>query len=176
MRLGCRRLGAIVREVARRRLGDLERRCKTLLLAFVLPSVACFEYTAVPVTSPPAVGHRVRMELTPDGFARLTGALGSDVPRSGRGIEGDLVQASADQFLVAVRVFSAGAGEVNQLEQRVAVPVLDVVNLQVKTLDRQRTAYVAVGVGAAIVALVAHYVRGTFGGTTTGSGPSGPPE
>ena len=176
MRLGYRRLGASVREVARRRRGELERGCKSLLLAFVLPLVACFEYTAVPVTSPPAVGHHVRMELTPDGFARLIEALGSDIPHSGRGIDGDLVQVKADQFLVGVRVFSTGAGEANQLEQRIAVPVRDVVSLQVKTLDRQRTAYVAVGVGAALVALVAHYVRGTFGGTTTGSGPPGPPE
>ena len=175
MRPGCRRLGAIVREMARRR-GELERRCKTLLLAFVLPSAACFEYAAMPVTSPLAIGHHVRMELTPDGFARLIEALGNDVPHSGRGIDGDLVQANADQFLVAVRVFSAGAGEANQLEQRIAVPVRDVVSLQVKTLDRQRTAYVAVGVGVALVALVARYVRGTFGGTTTGSGPPGPPE
>ena len=176
MRHGCRRLGAIVREVARRRRGELERRCKALLLAFVLPSVACFEYTAVPVTAPPAVGHHVRIDLTPTGFDHLAETLGRDFPHSGRRIDGDLVQANADQFVVAVRVCSTGAGEANQLEQRIAVPVRDVVNLQVKTLDRQRTAYVAVGVGAAIVTLVAHYVRGTFGGTTTGSGPSAPPE
>jgi len=162
--------------VARRRWGNVERRCRALLLAFVLPSVACFEYTTVPVTAPPVVGHHVRIELTPEGFARLSDVMGRDVPHSGRGIDGTLVQTSADQFLVAVRVWSANAGEANQLEQRIAIPVRDVINLQVKTLDKQRTAFVAVGVGAALVTLIAHYVRGTFGGTTTGAGPSGPPE
>jgi hypothetical protein len=102
--------------------------------------------------------------------------LGNDIPHSGRGIEGDLVYADADQFLVGVRVWSTGAGASNQLEQRIAVPVRDVVNLQIKTLDRQRTAYVVVGVGAVLVTLIAHYIRGTFGGTTTGPVTSGPPE
>lgn len=162
--------------MARRRRGDVERRCKALLLAVVLPSAACFEYTSVPVTSPPTVGHHVRIELTPEGFARLNEVLGSDVPHSGRGIDGDLVQANADQFLVAVRVWSRDAGEANQLEQRIAVPVRDVINVQVKSLDKQRSALVAVGMGAALVTLIAHYVRGTFGGTTTGAGTPGPPE
>lgn len=147
-----------------------------LLPAFALLPMACFQYSAVPVTSPPAAGHHVRMELTPEGFNRLTATLGSDVPHSGREIDGDLVQSNPDQFLVAVRVWSAGAGAANQLEQRIAVPVRDVVSLRIKTLDKQRTAYVAVGVGAALAALIAHYVRGTFGGTTTGTVTSGPPE
>jgi hypothetical protein len=116
------------------------------------------------------------MELTADGISRIAETLGSDVPLSGRRVEGDLVNADAARFLVAVRVWSTGAGAANQLEQRVAVPTQDVVSLQVKTLDRQRTAYVAIGATAVLVAFIAHYVRGTFGGTTTGGGPSAPPE
>jgi hypothetical protein len=158
-------------------LGERGQRCKTLLpaLAVLLP-IACFQYAAVPVTSPPAAGHHVRMELTADGISRIAETLGSDVPLSGRRVEGDLVNADAARFLVAVRVWSTGAGAANQLEQRVAVPTQDVVSLQVKTLDRQRTAYVAIGAAAVLVAFIAHYVRGTFGGTTTGGGPSAPPE
>lgn len=154
----------------RRRQGDFERRCRALLLAFVLPSGACFEYATTPITSPPTAGHNVRLDLTPNGFDRLAEALGSDFPHSGRRIDGELLEASPGQFLVALRVWSGGAGEANQLQQRLAIPIQDVVGLQVKTLDKRRTAYVALGATAVLATLVARRAGGTFGGTTTSTG------
>src|SRR5690349_16351862 len=90
-RAGCRPTGAIIKERIKSRMGELGQRCKTLLpaLAVLLP-IACFQYAAVPVTSPPEAGHHVRMELTADGISRIAETLGSDVALSGRRIEGDL--------------------------------------------------------------------------------------
>src|SRR5947199_7552033 len=128
-RAGCPRASGISREGARSRGGEAGRRCKMLLPAIAVLPMACSQYAAVPVTTPPPAGHRVRMELTPAGVARLSETLGNDIPHFDRGIEGELLRTNADQYLVAVRVWSTGAGEANQLEQTVAVPMRDVVSL-----------------------------------------------
>lgn len=147
-----------------------------MLLLGVVLTVGCFRYTGVQPVSLPANGQQVRVELTSDGFGRLVAALGPDFPHSGRHVEGELVEADAAQLLVAIRVWSDGAGPANQLQQRVSIPVRDVVELQVKALDTQRTALVAVGAAAVLGSVVAHHLRGTFGGTTTGTGTSAPTE
>jgi hypothetical protein len=54
--------------------------------------------------------------------------------------------------------------------QHVSVPAGDVERLEAKELDQRRTAYVAIGVGVAILTLIERYASGTFGGTTTASG------
>src|SRR5689334_12155892 len=100
-RAGCRPTGAIIRGRTTSRIGECRPRRKALLpaLAVLLP-IACFQYAAVPVTSPPEAGHHVRMELTAEGISRIAETLGSDVALSGRRVEGDLVNADAARFLV----------------------------------------------------------------------------
>jgi hypothetical protein len=67
-------------------------------------------------------------------------------------------------------VWSGGAGERNQVEQRVAIPVQDVVGLQIKTLDKRRTVYVAVGATAVVATLVARRNGGNVRGDDYESG------
>ena len=146
-----------------------------VLAGILFGGAGCFEYAHVPL-DPMPVGHSVRALLSDSGFARLALASDGELPSLSRAIEGDLVRADSDSISLAVRVWSGGAGADNQLEQLLVIARRDVLEIEVKQLDRQKTAIVGAIAGAALAAFVVHELSGHFGGTTTGTGPPGPTE
>ncbi|MGQ0649229.1 MAG: hypothetical protein ACT4P7_16885 [Gemmatimonadaceae bacterium] len=145
------------------------------LLCLALASAGCFKYTYVSVAEAP-VGREVRVHLSPEGLARLTTAVGDQLPDLRRTFDGSLVQVNAQQLLVSVRLTTDARIASAGLMQRVAVPVGDVQQLELKQLDRRKVTLISVGAGAVLAALIAHYVGGIFGGTTGTIPEPGQPE
>jgi hypothetical protein len=138
-------------------------------------TLGCFEYRPVPLTTPP-VGKEVRVHLTDAGYNRLSETTADGVPRLRRTMDGSLISADGQRLLVAVASWQGRPGTRETLHQRIAVPVSDVISLERKLLDRRKTTLVAAGAGAALVAFIAYYVSGEFGGTTSPFPEPGPGE
>jgi hypothetical protein len=146
------------------------------LLWAVVSTSGCYQYRNVPLTEPPPVGREVRIHLSESGFTRLSATAGEQVPRLSRTIEGDLVQANEGSFLVALRVWSAGAPARDELVQRVSIPARDVSQLELKQLDKRKVGLIAAGAGAVLGVFIVRYVSGVFGGTTGPLPEPGPSE
>ncbi len=129
-------------------------------------AMGCFEYRQVPLTAVP-IGKDVRVTLSDDGYARLVESVGSDMPRIRRTLEGPLISVEAQQLLVGVSSWVGRPGTREDLQQRVAVPVADVLGIERKLLNRRKTTIVAGGAAAALVVFITYYVSGQFGGTTS---------
>jgi hypothetical protein len=134
-------------------------------LGLAAASAACYKYTYVD-RSEAAVGHDVRVHLSPDGYQRLAASVGDQVPGLRRTFDGSLVHASVDRLLVAVHFSSDARVSSQGLEQRVSVPTADVLQLELKQLDGKRVVIIGAGAGVVLGALVVHFVGGEFGGTT----------
>mgnify|MGYP001557065886 CR=1 FL=1 len=146
-----------------------------LVLALLAAGGGCFEYSYLPLAQA-RVGSDVRIQLSEDGLVHLVTATSGIVPHLSRTLEGTLVEADSRQLIVAVRVWSGGAGAENQIEQRVAIPAADVVAIERRQLDKKKTGGIAAAVGGAIVVIVARHLGGIFGGTTTNTPPNTPAE
>lgn len=137
-------------------------------IAAVLPiafSSGCFQYTQVPLAQA-AVGREIRVHLTDSGYARLHETAGDQLPQLRKTVEGPLIAANDQRILVAVPVWTGGPTTHEILQQRVAIPIADVLGLERKSLDKRRTTLIVAGAGAALVAFIAYHVSGEFGGTT----------
>ncbi len=126
----------------------------------------CFQYTQIPLAQA-RVGKDVRVHLTDAGYARLHETAGDQVPGLRRTIEGPLIASNDQRILVAVPVFTGGSAERATLQQRLAIPVSDVLGIERKMLNRRKTTIIAAGAAAALIAFIAYYVSGEFGGTTS---------
>jgi hypothetical protein len=144
-----------------------------LALALLVAGSGCFEYSYVPLAQA-RPGSDVRIQLSEEGLVHLAAATFGGLPHLSRTLEGTLVEADSRQLVVAVRVWSGGAGAENQIEQRVAIPAADVVAMERRQLDKQKTGGIAAAVGVAVVVLVARQLSGIFGGTTTSTPPNSP--
>lgn len=136
-----------------------------LLTAF---STACFKYMHVPPGQAP-VGSQVRVFLTEPGFERLSASVGRDVPHLDRTFEGVVVHSDSAKLLVSTRVWTEGASTRDWLEQRVAIPLGDIAQVQLKQLNRRNVAIIGVGAGLVVGALIVGWITGEFGGTTEGT-------
>ena len=123
------------------------------LLGFAAPTVGCFDYVAVSAAKAPA-GRTVRAQLSERGFTRLSEAVGGSVPHLTRTIEGELVEANEQEIFVAVRSGPTGSMALGELHQRIAIPVADVLQLEVKQLNRGKTVAIAAGAVALVIGLV----------------------
>lgn len=147
-------------------------------LIVLIPSalaLGCFEYRQIPLTTAP-IGKDVRINLTEDGHTRLVQSVGNDMPRVGQTFNGTLISRNDQWLLVGVESWAGRPGTREGLQQRITVPVSDVLGLQKKLLDNKKTTIVAVSTGAAVIAFIAYYVRGEFGGTTSPFPEPGPGE
>jgi hypothetical protein len=138
-------------------------------------AVGCFEFRQVPVAAAP-IGQDVRVRVTDAGYDRLAATIGEQVPRLRRILDGPLISVDDRSLLMGLATWHGRPGSRESLYQRVSVPLSDVISVERKVLDRRKTTLVAVGAGAVLIAFIARYVSGEFGGTTSPFPEPGPGE
>ena len=138
-------------------------------------ALGCFEFRQVPIAAAP-VGKEVRVNLTDSGYHRLAATAGDQVPRLRRTLEGPLISVDEKGLVLGITSWQGRPGSRESLYQRIAVPVSDVLGLERKVLDRRKTTLIAAGAGAALIAFIAYYVSGEFGGSTSPFPEPGPGE
>jgi len=118
---------------------------------------ACYSYRVAPIDQV-ATGTAVRVRISPAEAARVGPILG----REDRILEGELLAKEADNsFMVAVPTGSgADAAGAGPMHQRITIPRDGLVELEVRRLDKWRTAGV-IAVGAVAATAVA---AAAFGG------------
>ena len=141
---------------------------RSCAIALVL---ACYRYVPASLDVVPS-GSAVRATLSTEAQLALRDSLGLRRPT----VQGTLVQRDGDRLLLAVRTDAAewrpGAPA---LYQRIAVTPRDVLEVEVKRLQRGRTAgLLAVLAAAATISVIELIRRGNPG--TQSSGGGGPPE
>jgi hypothetical protein len=157
--------------------GRIVRRCartrswlRLAPLSLLVVTAACFEYTTVrPELA--QVGRPVRVHLTEPGFSRLSAEAAGALPHLGRVIEGDLVEATGQQMLVAVRVGWDPSVEGDRLQQRLAIPIADIWQVEVRQLNKTKTALIVAGATVAVGSIIVSTIHGQYGGTTIGPQP-----
>ena len=133
--------------------------------------LACYRYVPASLDVVPS-GSAVRATLSTEAQLALRDSLGLQRPT----VQGTLVERDGDHLLLAVRTDAAewrpGAPA---LYQRIAVTPRDVLEVEVKRLQRGRTAgLLAVLAAAATISVIELIRRGNPG--TPSSGGGGPPE
>ncbi|MGH7664341.1 MAG: hypothetical protein ACRENI_08630 [Gemmatimonadaceae bacterium] len=122
------------------------------MLPVLMPFLgACYSYTRVPVADVPA-GSDVRVRISADEAERVRSVLGRDE----RVLEGQFVQAGDDGLMLAVPAVAVGSSQSQSaLRQRIAVPHEAIFEVEIRRLDRLKTAAVAgtVAVAAGVVAV-----------------------
>ncbi|MBW3555086.1 MAG: hypothetical protein KY466_16380 [Gemmatimonadetes bacterium] len=125
------------------------RICAPVLVALL--GTACFDYRQASV-SELAPGETVRAYVTREHARELEGLGGF----RGRELVGKVVESDRERILLDVRAVSieeAGAGRM--FNQRIAVPVSEVMDLEQRALNGWKTALVTVGITAALGGLIA---------------------
>lgn len=108
---------------------------------------ACYTYRMTAWDTAP-VGEQVRGLLSTEARIRLEDSLRLRVDR----LEGGLVERNADRALFEVRTTQDEYGR--PLYQRIELAQKDVLRMEVRRLDRLRTAALAAGVAAVTVAVI----------------------
>lgn len=148
------------------------------LLSLLLATTGCFHYTPVPLSRLPE-GGEVRVRLSERGATRLGGGEGNQLAHLDRTVEGDLVRVNGEILMVAVPVAARHAAPFARspaMYRRVAIPLEDVLAVELRELDRKKTGIVLAGAGAAVFAFVLYHFGGEFGGTTKPPPDPGPGE
>jgi hypothetical protein len=139
------------------------------LVATVLIASSCFRYVPAELgTLPP--GDEVRIELTRVGFAQLP-----ELPNlSGPDLNGTLVRSEPDRLFLRVPVNVRLDGLVTQtVQQELAIPAGDIVQMEHRVLSRGRT---ALSVGGGLVTLGVIFLSFRDGGDDTPELPERPRE
>ena len=134
----------------------------SLLLSLALLQ-GCYTHAEVPLTQVP-VGSSVRARVSAAKAEELAPILG----REDRVLVGRTIEASGESLLLQVRSLGGTTGR--ELGQRIQLGGPEIVELELRTLDRTRT-YVAVGLLAAVAATVGYMI---FAGGEEGGGPDKP--
>lgn len=135
---------------------------RTLALGLLLLS-GCYRYVPEPVETI-APGTAVRARVTAPEAERLTPVLG----RSTRLVHGELVERSSEGLMLQVRGVGSTTG--TALYQRVTLLPSAVQELEVRTLDRWKTAGLAGAVVAGVAAAILQLSSQSE--TSTGEGPT----
>lgn len=146
-------------------------RALALVLATALAS-GCATYTAV---RPGAVepGQEVRVTLDPDAPPELTEFVSG---ARGAVLVGTVTDRDADALMVAVASAVREQGLRSEVfRQRVRIPESEIVGLELRRIDRPRTAIVLVLGAAAVVTTLALILSGDAGGAVEGL-PTPPPQ
>lgn len=137
-------------------------------------NTACYAYQPVPHPLV-AANQRVRVHLTPDGTTELARYLGPQV-----GVAEGVVASVAADGAVALGVqwvrTTNGIRQAWAGEGTVTVPAAYIGRVEENTLDRRRSAFAAVAIGAAVigVAVAALGIGGADGGPGSGGGGPNP--
>jgi hypothetical protein len=128
--------------------------CCTLLLAS-----GCYTYAPTALDNIPR-GAEVRARLTEAEMARIRDAL----PARGRSVEGVVLEGS-DPLLLRVPVPAvAGTLPTGALHQQLSIPRAEVVEVEIKRLDRARTTLLVASGALVVGAVAAWQLRGGGGG------------
>lgn len=143
-------------------------RAPTRLAFACLALAGCYSYRPVPSGAVP-LDAQVRARLS----AQQADRLGDVLPAGTRVLEGTVLESGGDALLLLVPVSSQLRGaRVDVLNQRLRLSQSDIVELELKELDRGRTGLLvgagAVALGAIVVAAIVE--------TGGGDGPEEPPE
>lgn len=134
----------------------------TLLVALAVFLAGCYRHVPVRIGAVPP-GAEVRLRLSEEGVERVEDITG--VRRAQ--VSGELLQ-WAEEVMISV-AFLTSDGQ--SLRQQISVDADEVVSVDVRELDRTRTAVLAAGVGAVVgTAIVATVVK-IIGGSSQGGQP-----
>jgi hypothetical protein len=149
---------------------------RTLVVGLVMVTSGCFRYLSVSPSSAPPVGEEVRARLSEGGLVRLAPEIREQ--QRGSVVEGEVVEADGSALVLAVSLGSEGAPQRSgrDLRQRVVIPVADVMELELRQLDKKRTAVVLGGAATLLGAFAITELFGGFGGSSRPPGPPDPPE
>jgi hypothetical protein len=130
-------------------IGMHARHQRITIVGVALLASGCFRYVPVELDAAPA-GDEVRVELTRVGFAELP-----ELPNnSGPDLNGTLLRFDNDRLFLRVPVYVRLDGLVTQtVQQELAIPAREVVQLERRELSRMRTG-LSIGGGLATLGVI----------------------
>jgi hypothetical protein len=143
----------------------------------IVPATGCYHYTRVPVERV-SEGQEVRVLLSESGVRELETLLLDHVRTMDRTLIGDVLEVGPDRLLLAVPTAPQGGGLLERsrtLYQRTAVSRENMLDVELRQLDRGRTGLVAGGAAALFAGFLVYRFSGWFGGTTVAQFPDGEP-
>ncbi|MQA89913.1 MAG: hypothetical protein GEU90_06735 [Gemmatimonas sp.] len=138
---------------------------QSVLVVLVLAMTGCYQYAPIrPSDTPPGV--RVRAWITPEQAETMR--LREVLPASDERVEGSVVSASSSAVELLVPVASPEEGIAGPAgpRQRLVIPVEGIVQLEVRSLNRRRTALLVLTGAALFVGILWTQGSGWFGGST----------
>jgi len=136
-----------------------------ILLILVIAS-GCYHYVPAEPGDAPA-GTTVRVRVTDTQTRRFEDV----VPVVGRMIQGKVVEQDPTILLLDVPIMTDLRGNrVETVSQRIDLPQADVIDLEIRSLDRGKTALVIGGAGLAAAILVTRTLSGAFNSDTPNPG------
>ena len=130
-------------------------------LSLLLFTTGCFSYIPVTSVSDVGPGISVRARVSPTASARIAPLLGATDARL---LDGTLISQSADTLIVEVPIVMQDAREFGHTpNQRVSIPRGDLIELEVRRLDRLRTGAIAGGAAIVIGGILVNSLRGEPG-------------
>lgn len=130
----------------------MKRIFHSLSLGFFLTLQGCYSHSVIPVEGAP-MGADVRARISATEADRLQEVLG----REYRVLRGEVVAEEPGSLLLEVPAVVGASGQ--RLNQRVTIPKPEILELEVRELDRWRTA----GLVAALAAVGGYLVAAQFG-------------
>jgi hypothetical protein len=127
----------------------------------MLVTTGCFSYIPVRSVSDVGPGTSVRARVSPTASDRIAPLLGATEARR---LDGTLVTQSTDTLIVEVPIVMRDAREFgNTPNQRVSIARSDLVELEVRQLDRFRTGALAGSAAIVIGGILANSLKGEPG-------------
>ena len=130
-------------------------------LGLLLFTTGCFSYLPVTSASDVHPGLSVRARVSPTASARIAPLLGATEARR---LDGTLISQSADTLIVEVPIVMQDAREFGHTpNQRVSIPRGDLLELEVRRIDRLRTGALAGGAAIVIGSILVNALQGDPG-------------
>lgn len=135
--------------------------CVLRPLGLLLFTTGCFSYLPVRSASDVEPGITVRARVSPTASARIAPLLGATEARR---LDGTLISQSADTLIVEVPIVMQDAREFGHTpNQRVSIPRGDLVELEVRRIDRLRTGAVVGATAVVIGGILVNALKGDPG-------------
>lgn len=144
---------------------------RSLLWCSVLIASGCYTYAPTALDDVPR-GAEVRARVTAAEMARIREAL----PAQERSVEGVVLEGSDPLLLRVPLPAFAGARPSGALHQQLSIPRAEVVEVEVKRLDRARTGLLVASGALVVGAVVAWQFRDGSGDSNLPPGGGGPAE
>jgi hypothetical protein len=135
------------------------RASRPLVLACLM--TGCFSYLPVTSVSDVEPGISVRARISPSASAQIAPLLGAT---DARRLDGTLISQSPDTLIVEVPIVMQDAREFGHTpNQRISIARRDLLELEVRRLDRFRTGAIAGGAAVVIGGLLVNSLKGEPG-------------